>query len=460
MTGFLRLIVSLFLAVTLTFSGNLFAEDSDDGWGIEENDTAEEMNSAEGIDSDEAEGTNNESGGSIFDKLMKAAGSALGEKVEEELDRMSGSYEGKITDIILVKRLGNKLVIDARYEDIKRSDGVSISKEVMYQGDVLSGFKSTPTPVSGKGGKVRLAIKFKGESEDDGWGVEGDDEPGDEVYSDQIKLSLVRDDNPDKPFGVLAFDLDKKWIDSDEPDEPFAEDEEMELEDESKPGTTIKPMPGSFVKPGVVIKPAPLKIAPMNAQTAKTAQPPKTQKVPANPVQQRTKGVFAITKRFDIYANASKLKWSTGKGDVQKIEEGAKARGYIKKMAKGKLSTGNNASKLIYAHPAPSRSGYAEGILRNIKLSKKTRFKSAVGFIGNNNKSDGAVFSVYLVDSNNKRIGRKFRKRVNSNKYEYIDFDLSRYKGKVVSLVMHVDGGANSAYDSSVWIAPRLEVVE
>lgn len=460
MPAFRKLIICSLVSFSLGICTAAFAEDED--WGIEEDSSAEEVQ-VDDSETEDSEDTKSESSGSIFDKFIKAAGSALGEKVEEEIDRVSGSYEGKITDIVLVERLGNKLVFDARYKGIKRSDGVSIAKEVMYQGEVLESFNSSATPVRGKGGKVRLAIKFKGESEDDGWGIEGEDKASDEIYSDQIRLSLVRDKNPDKPFGSLAFDIDKLWVDSDEPDQPFAEDEEMELEGDSEQGGTIKPMPGVFIKPGVVIKPAPLKagtasVANTKVQSPKASATGKTQKVPARPIKVRPKNVIAVTQRFDIYENANKMQWSTGKGNIQKIADGPKERGYIKKIARGKLSTGNKASKLIYAHPAPRRDGYSQGILSNVKLVKKTRFKSAVGFVGNNTKSDGAIFSVFLVDSNNKRIGRKFRKRVNPNKYEYIDFDLSRYKGKVVSIVMRIDGGANSAHDSSVWIAPRLEV--
>ncbi len=447
MTEIRQVALSLLLIFSFCFSVNAFAEEDD--WGIEKETDQPELTASgdEEADVDKEDTGKSDSGGSFFNKLMEAAGGALGSKVEEEIDRLSGNYDGKITDIVLIERLGNKLVFDAHYEGIKRSDGVSISKEVMYQGTVLSGFKSTPTSVSGKGGKVRLAIKFKGGEEDDGWGVEGEDDVGDEVYSDQIRLSLVREKNPDKPFGALAFDLDKLWTDSDEPDQPF-DDEAMELEEDSGKDGTIKPMPGVFVKPGVVIKPAPLKSSNLKPVVAK-------------PVLVKPKGILVVVNNnYDIYSNVEKLKWSTGSESDEKVGIGARVRNNIRKIEKAKLSTGNNATKLIYTHPAPNRDGFAEGKLSNIKLVKKTHFKSAVGFIGNSQKSDGAIFSVYLIDSNGKRVSRKFRKRVNPNKYEYIDFDLSSYKGKVVTIVMRVDGGANSSHDSSVWIAPRLEVVE
>ncbi len=459
MTGIRQIILGLLVFAGINFSPAAIAEDED--WGVEDNTQQEE--SMSGNSEEPNEGSSEKgSGGSFLNKLMEAAGDALGEKVDDELDRLSGNYKGKITDIVLVERLGNKLVIDARYEGIKRSDGVSIVKEVMYQGAVLSGFTSTPTPVRSKDGKVRLAIKLGGESEDDGWGVENE-ETSDETYSDQIRLSLVRNKKPEKQFGSLAFDIDKLWIDSDEPDQPFSDDEEIELEDDGQDGK-IKPMPGVFVKPGVVIKPAPIRTANVKS-TPKISQNDTKQRVPAKPVLTRQKpilgNVITIKGRYDIFANANRIKWSTGKGTVDKIAEGPKARGYIKKIAKGKLSTGNNASKMIYAHPAPSRNGFSMGVLPNVKLDKNTKFKSAVGFVGNSTKSDGVVFSVYLIDpTTKKRIGRKYRKRVNSNKYDYIDFDLSRYKGRTASIVMRIDGGDNSAYDSSVWIAPKLVVTE
>lgn len=432
-------------------------------------------------------------GESIFNKFVEAAGEALGDKVEDELDKLSGNYEGKITDIVLIERRGNKLVIDARFEGIKRNDGVSIVKEVMYQGEVLSSFVSTPSPVNSRDGKLRLSIKFNSEGESDGWGIEEDS--GDESYSDQIRLSLVRDSKPEKSFGALAFDIDKIWTDSDEEDVPFEEDEEISLADEddsaqARPKPGVFPKPGLFIAPGAVMKPAPLKVIPLKTAPAKvhpsqsaaqqtTAQGQQTASKPNSQISStqsnstnsgvRTQRLPAkvqpmpitVNGSYDIYANAGKAKWATREGKVANVAVGARSRGAVKQIDKGKLSTGNSASKMIYTHPAPNKDGYIMGVLPQIKLGKSIHFKSAIGFVGNASKSDGVLFSVYMVDPvSKKRIGRKTRKRVSPKKYEYIDLDLSRYAGKTVSLVMRVDAGATATQDNAVWIAPRFEMVK
>ncbi len=418
-------------------------------------------------------------GESIFNKFVEAAGEALGDKVEDELDKLSGNYAGKIADITLVKRLGNKLVFDVHFEGIKRTDGVSIVKEVMFQGEVLSSFVSSPSPVNRRDGKLRLSIKFNSGGEDDGWGIESDS--GDESYSDQIRLSLVRDSKPEKPFGALAFDIDKIWIDSDEEDVPFEEDEEISLADEGD-STQPRPKPGVFIVPGSVMKPVPLKTAQLKADTSKVnpaqGQHAKTQQsaVAQSSTQSNStkSGVrtqrlatkiqpmpITVNGRYDIYANAGKIKWATGKGKALKMVVGARSRGAVKQIEKGKLSTGNSASKMIFTQPISNHDGYITGTLPQIKLGQSIHFKSAIGFVGNASKSDGVVFSVYMIDPvSKKRIGRKTRKRVSPKKYEYIDLDFSRYAGKVITLIMRVDAGATATQDAAVWIAPRFEMVK
>ncbi len=421
-------------------------------------------------------------GESIFNKFIEAAGEALGDKVEDELDKLSGSYEGKVTDITLIERRGNKLVFDVRFKGIKRSDGVSIVKEVMYQGEVLSSFISSPSPVNSRDGKLRLSIKFNSDGEDDGWGIESDS--GDESYSDQIRLSLVRDSKPEKPFGALAFDIDKIWIDSDEEDVPFDEDEEISLADEDdsaqagpKPG--VFPKPGLFIAPGAVMRPVPLKAASLKAgavtvNTVQGQQAAGNSQVSSTQSNSTNSGIrtqrlptkiqpmpITVNGSYDIYANAGKAKWTTGKGKTVNVSVGARSRGLVKQIDKGKLSTGNSASKIIFTQPVSNHDGYITGTLPQVKLGKSIHFKSAIGFIGKASRSDGVVFSVYMIDPiSRKRIGRKTRKRVSPKKYEYIDLDLSRYAGKVVTLIMRVDAGATATQDTAVWIAPRFEMVK
>ncbi len=429
-------------------------------------------------------------GESIFNKFVEAAGEALGDKVEDELDKLSGNYAGKITNITLVKRLGNKLVFDVNFEGIKRTDGVSIVKEVMFQGEVLSSFVSSPSPVNRRDGKLRLSIKFNSSGEDDGWGIESDS--SDESYSDQIRLSLVRDSKPEKTFGALAFDIDKIWIDSDEEDVPFEEDEEISLADEGD-STQPRPKPGVFIVPGSVMKPVPLKTAPLKASPSK-ASSAKIDASKANTAQASTAQVgtsqgqavkapqssstsggvrtqrlptkikpmpITVNGRYDIYANANKVKWATGKGNKIQMAVGARTRGAVKQIEKGKLSTGNSASKMIFTRPISNHDGYITGTLPQVKLGKSIHFKSAIGFVGNASKSDGVIFSVYMVDTTtNKRTSRMIRKRVDPKKYEYIDLDLSRYAGKVVTLMMRVDAGSTATQDTAVWIAPRFETVK
>ena len=121
--------------------------------------------------------------------------------LQEGIDEFIGNYKGSLGDVTLIERLGNKIILEVTYDNIKRSDNVHVQGEVRYFGAPLEGFSNTLNSVSGSRGKVKLAIGWS-QKEDDGW-----ETVSSEVESDQIRLFLVRKSNPDRPFGEIIYDI-------------------------------------------------------------------------------------------------------------------------------------------------------------------------------------------------------------------------------------------------------------
>ena len=274
----------------------------------------------------------------LFNIFKAASEKAIKETVEEKTAELSGETKGKISEVKLLERLGNRLVLEVRYKGVKKPDGAFIKAEVLYGGEVLPQFRSSLGQITGKSGSVKLTISQSEENgggfaEEDEWGnIEGEDQGASEtIFSDQIRLYIVREENPDKRFGTLLFDLPKTWNGTDAPDVPEEkkakedkggneQDEAIALEEEgTKPGkssktpyipagTILRPIPPA--KPVESVKPA-KPATPSNLQQGATMPPkikPMPIKPPAGPLYSLSKGTL------ELYGLASKAEWFSGAG--------------------------------------------------------------------------------------------------------------------------------------------------
>lgn len=376
--------------------------------------------------------------------------------LQEGIDEFIGNYKGSLGDVRLIERLGNKIVLEVTYDNVKRSDNVYVQGEVWHFGNKLEGFSNTLSSVRGSHGKAILSIGWTQE-EDDGWGTVAS-----EVESDQIRLFLVRKSNPDRPFGEILYDMSKIWTGSDAPDEEMVamdDDDGIELED-GETGSEEKPAPSIFVKPGTVLKPY-KPAGTIQAQTpARTAEPPAAQTTTpasptlATPVLSGVRTVQAGVQQYDFYAKARSAKWRTSAGDIPFPGRTNDERGFARTLVNGTLNSGNKAVSLLQMHPEWKPKGWIDAHYPAMILGDGLHFKSVVGFLKGANQSDGAVFQVYVKSDN--KYYRVARSRVESRKYSSIDADLSGYAGKKVQIVLRVRAGQNSKQDWAVWVKPRL----
>lgn len=161
-------------------------------------------------------------GGGFMDTLFKALGNAAEESLEEGIDELAGTYKGRIDEVRLLERRGNALVLQVKYKNVKRNDGVYVQGEILKWGESLAGFNSTVSSVRGKSGTATLTIDWGGADSSD-WGL-----PSEGVTSDQVRLFLLRETDTDRPFGVLVYNLEKTWTSSSELEQPEADMAETE----------------------------------------------------------------------------------------------------------------------------------------------------------------------------------------------------------------------------------------
>ncbi len=398
----------------------------------------------------------------LFDGLMNI--------LQEGIEEFIGNYKGSLGEVKLLERLGNKIVLEVTYDNVKRSDNVYVQGEVMHYGEKLEGFSNTLSSIRGSHGKAILSIGWS-QTEDENWGTVSS-----EVQSDQVRLFLVRKSNPDRPFGEILYDMSKIWVNSDAPDEEsmLADNDSIELE-EGESVTENKPAPGVFVKPGTVLRPfnpaATIQRPATAAQSTTQPSPPtgvqSTVQTPPGAASQTqpappTLGTPVRTTRlnkpglqsFDYYRNAQIAKWRSSAGQLSFPGRSNDPRGFVRTLSNATLSSGNKAIELVQMHPEFKPKGWIDGHFPAMVIGKNLHFKSIVGFLRGANKSDGATFQVYVKENN--KYYRVANARVRANKYVSLDADLSRYAGKKIQIVLRVRAGQTSKQDWAVWVKPRL----
>ncbi len=396
----------------------------------------------------EASETGEEGAGSTWlQQMMGTAGEAvkgaIEERVEDELDEWAGTYKGRITELELVERRGNALVLDVSYRDIKRADGVYIQGEVLSGGMPLEGFSSDLSAVHGRSGLMRMTLSYEAGAGDEGWGVEVS-----ETQSDQLRLSLVRETHPDRPFGSLTYDLSKTWTMSDEPDVPEAEEEAIALaEDEELEGAAApdKAPEKVFVPVGTVLRPVQVSPAKPAAAPSRVAGRPAAK--PKTPAPVDSSNLYAQARLATWQSRSAKRLPFPGTTDDR--------RGFVRTFARAKLSTGNAARRVLQTHPDRRSRGWIRGVYPPLTMSVPMQFRAVAGFLQGTKASDGATFSVFVKED--KRMRRVIRKHVKPDQYVNLQADLSRWVGKRMQLVLQVDAGASGVQDRAVWVSPRLE---
>jgi hypothetical protein len=384
--------------------------------------------------------------GGFMDTLFNALGNAANESLKMGIEEFIGTYKGRIGEVKFLERRGNSIVLEVKYEGVKRKDGVYVKGEVLKWGESLDGFNSTLSTLREKSGSVIMTISHK--QDDSDWGISPE-----QVTSDQLRLSLVRETNPERPFGELVYDFTKTWTDSNEiekPQEVTATEAEAGIElaegekpEQSKPGVSdIKPLrPGAILKPTqtITVKPvestgaavkqvAPVKIAPVYLKNPDTV--------------------------YDLYKNANAAKWRSSSGELKFPGNSGDKQGFVLTMDNGVICPDNKAKNLLQTHPEWINNGWIEGRYPLMVLGSNFKFRATGAMLKGATNSDGVTMTVGVFHEN--KIKRILRKKIDCNAYTKLEADLSEWEGKEIQIVLHVSSGATSAQDWAVWVNPII----
>jgi hypothetical protein len=396
---------------------------------------------------------------------MKALGRAAKESLQEEIEDFIGTYKGHIGEVKFLERRGNSIVLEVKYEGVKRKDGVYVQGEVLQWGEPLEGFKSTLSPLKGKSGSVVLTIGWQGQVDSD-WGIASDEE----VTSDQIRLALVRETNPERPFGELVYDFAKTWTDNSEIETPeetadetegaieLAEDETAEGTKPASPGiATVKPA-GTMIATGAVLKPTQVVTAKPAVSSEASTQRTKIPASGGKPsfVTGRIAPIKITAPNYYLAknSNAAAATWKSSAGKLKYPGSAGDRQGFVLTLANGTICPDNKAKDLLETHPQWVNGGTIEGRYPLMILGNNYKFKAVGAMLKGASNSDGVIMSVGILHNN--KITRVLRKRVNCSAYQNLEVDLSSWAGKEIQIVLQVRAGNTSTQDWAVWVHPRL----
>ena len=396
--------------------------------------------------------------GDIFNSVIDALGGAAQEVMQEKVDEFTGTYSGQLGEVRLVKRLGNKVVLDVTYRGVKASDGVNVQAEVLSGGIALEGFSTHLSPVSGREGQVRLTISKLESAVDESWGVAINS--SETLESDQVRLFLVRETYPDRSFGQIVYDLPKNWTNSSEPDEllditdgeeavELAEDETLEDEGRTSTGPA-KP----FYPAGVVLAPAKVPAGTLSQQPAQVA----VQKQQPQVMQQAKPVAYIQSYEFYTPENARKAQWRSNGGTLAVNGSFQNTTGSIRTIGSGKLSTDNFAKYMLLVDlPRHIKAnGFIIGKYPPMRLNSGLHFKAIAGYIKGASAKNGAVFVVNVIDVQQRSRHQIIKQKVAANKIARLDADLSTWAGKKIQIELMVDTNRNKTPDRAVWVKPRI----
>lgn len=405
-------------------------------------------------DTSPAEQTQGEGGG-MLDGIFKAVGKAAQESMEEGIEEFVGNYEGRIGEVKLLERRGNEIVLEVEYEKVKRKDGVSVQGEVMRWSEPLDGFSSTISPVQGKKGTVTLRIGRDPQAANDEWGMAAE-----AVRSDQIHLYLVRETNPERPFGSLVYDFPKTWTDSSEIETPA---QNMEAEADSE--ETIELAAGetteesdtagsgaAVIRPGTTLKP--LQTATVDKSAPRPASEARGVTREVSVAAQKAEIRHAVSE-YNFFTQAGKAQWKSNAGPLPFPGPDSDRRGFARTLGSGVICPNNNAANLLQTHPQWKVGGWIQGRFPLMRLDKNVTFKATGALLKGAEASDGVVMSVFVREQG-KNARRVLRKHITNREYTPLKADLSAWAGKPVNIVLRVSAGRTSAQDWAVWVNPKL----
>ena len=144
----------------------------------------------------------------FFDQLIGAAREAVDEAVEEKIEEVTAEKPARLSSFERVELRGNLLQAQATYEGIQEGRFL-LGVEVLRDGFVLDGFTLLHTSLEPGEGIVRLEVEYAPDAQSDPWGLSANETES----SDQLRLYLLREAEPETRLGELIVDLEQAMDD-------------------------------------------------------------------------------------------------------------------------------------------------------------------------------------------------------------------------------------------------------
>lgn len=182
----------------------------------------------------------------------------------------------------------------------------------------------------------------------------------------------------------------------------------------------------------------------------------------------------AYVDNIDLIAVASKARWINSDGVPIPFGTDGQRNGSVKYISDARMEDGQIYQQVLFTHPQWKAQGTLAGFFENISIPQQGgKLIIAGGLLEGNSRSDGVLFSADFRPSRQRGavigrrvVGNESGGRLGSftarydQKIDRLELDLAAYAGQTGTIMLTINAGRNSDYDSAAWTEAKLIFVE
>lgn len=152
----------------------------------------------------------------------------------------------------------------------------------------------------------------------------------------------------------------------------------------------------------------------------------------------------------------SGVAWSNRTGALPCPGESGSAEGWVKREARPTLESGAvDDEPGLQVHPQKVNNGYLRGVYPEITYTSDAFFRSIIGCYGSANCN--VRFKLNAIVDGGSELNLGTWQEVQDGQFRRIELDVSQYKNRRISFILIVEAVDQSADNTALWFAPRIE---
>jgi hypothetical protein len=153
---------------------------------------------------------------------------------------------------------------------------------------------------------------------------------------------------------------------------------------------------------------------------------------------------------------SSGVTWSNGAGNLPCPGKSGDSGGWVRRVDKPTLETGAvDDEPGLQVHPQKVNNGWIKGVYPEITFTSDAYFRAIIGCYGAANCD--VRFKLNAIVDGGSELNLGTWHEVQDGEFRRVELDISQYKNRRISFILIVEAIGQSADNTALWFAPRLE---